>query len=209
MFGRLRRRGRGDDGGAALIESLLIAPVLFALLFGIFEFGLVYRDVLTSSDAAANGARRGAVIGPRVPASGVNADFEIIREVRNGLGSMPVESINRIVVYRASPPGAGSPESQVPQACKTGGSVAGLCNVYDPANAFLAVDIGDNDFFSCPGGAACAWEPTSRSNGPTPSDVDYLGVYIRIDRPYVTGLFGDEFSFERAAVVRLEAGRFE
>ena len=206
-MGRWRRRDR--EGGAATLETLLVAPVILALLLGIFEFGLVYRDVLTSSDAAASGARRGAVLGPRVPASGVSADFEIIREVRNGLGSIPVEWVNRVVIYRASAPGAGSPESQVPQACKSGDSVPGVCNVYDPANAFLAVDLGENDYFACPGGRSCAWEPSTRSNGPTPSDVDYLGVYIRIERPYVTGILGDQFTFERAAVVRLEAGRFE
>lgn len=206
---RLSTRRRPDDRGAALMEAVLVTPVLFALILGIFEFGLIYRDVLTTSDAAANGARRGALIGPRIPASGANADFEIIREVRNSLGSVQVEWIDRIVVFRAQAPGAGGANAQVPEVCKTQDSQPGLCNVYDPANAFLAVDIGDNDYFACPGGRSCAWQPTSRSNGPTPSDIDYLGVWVRIERPYVSGLFGNIFTFEQASVMRLEAGPLE
>ena len=200
-------RRRRDDSGAALLETMLVAPVFLALVLGVFEFGLIYRDVLSVSDAAGNGARRGALIGPRIPASGVNADYEIIREVRNSLGSIQVEWVERIVVFKAGPPGAGGALAQVPQACKTGDSVPGVCNVYDPANAFLAVDDEVNDYFDCDaGGRSCAWLPTSRSNGPTPSDIDYLGVWIRVQRPYVSGLFGDVFTFEQAAVMRLEAG---
>lgn len=206
---RRPRNGRASERGAALLETMLVAPVFLALLLGIFEFGLVYRDVLSASDAVANAARRGAVIGPRIPDSNFNADYEILREVRNSLGSIQVEWIDRIVVFKGSGPGAGSPESQVPLACKTGGSVAGVCNVYDPANAFLAVDTANNDYFACPGGRSCDWEPVTRSNGPTINDIDYLGVYIRVRRPYVSGLFGDTFTFERAFVARLEAGKLE
>lgn len=205
----MRWRRSGDERGAALMETILVTPLFFALVLGIFEFGLIYRDVLSASDATANAARRGAVIGPRIPDSGVNADFEIIREVRNSLGSISIDSIERIVVFQGSGPGAGSPEAQVPDQCKTGDSVSGVCNVYDPANAFLAVDTGDDSYFACPGGRSCAWEPVTRSNGPTPSDVDYLGVWMRVSRPYVSGLFGDTFTFEQAFVARLEAGKFE
>lgn len=209
-MGALRRRAREGDRGAALLETLLVAPLFFMLILGVLEFGLVYRDVLTTSDAVSNGARTGAVIGPRLTASGVNADFEVIRQVRNSLGSIPVEWVDRIVIFKASGPGAGGAAAQVPNACKTGGSVAGVCNVYDPANAFLAVDTGNNAFFAnCPSGRSCAWRPASRRNGPTSAEIDYLGVWIRLDRPYVTGLFGDQFTIEQAYIVRLEPGMLE
>lgn len=205
-----RLRERGHDRGAALLETMLVAPVFMVIVLGIFEFGLIYRDVLTSSDAVANGARSGAVIGPRTLDSGVSADFEIIRQVRNSMGTVPISSIDRIVVFKATGPGAGSALSQVPNACKTGGSVTNVCNVYDPANAFLAVDTGNNDFFAdCPSGRACAWRPASRRNGPTAAEIDYIGVYIRIDRPYVSGLFGDTYTIEQAFIVRLEPGMLE
>lgn len=204
-----RLRARGHDRGAALLETMLVAPVFLVIVLGIFEFGLVYRDVLTASDAVANGARSGAVIGPRTPESGVSADFEIIRQVRNSMGTVPVESIDRIVIFKGTGPGAGSALSQVPSACKTGGSVTNVCNVYDPANAFLAVDTGNNDYFACPSGRACSWRPASRRNGPTAAEIDYLGVYIRMERPYVSGLFGDVFTIEQAFIVRLEPGMLE
>lgn len=206
----LRRRRGGADRGAALLETLLVAPVFFAVILGIFEFGVIYRDVITTSDAAASGARMGAVLGPRPTDSGVSADYEIVRQVRNSLAGMPVEWIDRVVIFKAAGPGAGSAESQVPNQCKTGGSVSGVCNVYDPANAFLAVETDDNDFFAnCPSGRACPWPPEDRSNGPTTGDIDYLGVWIRIERPYMSGMFGDVFTIEEAFVARLEAGVLE
>src|SRR5690606_5180492 len=56
---------RDGDRGAALMEAMLVAPVLFAVLLGILEFGLIYRDALTTSSAVNDVARMGAVIGPR------------------------------------------------------------------------------------------------------------------------------------------------
>lgn len=207
----LKLRRRSEDRGAAVVEAALVAPVFFMVVFAIFEFGLVYRDVLTVSDAAGNGARNGAVVGPRILAGGGNADFAIIQSVRNGLGSIKPETVASVVVFRSGPPGAGGPLAQVPAACRSGSSVNGLCNVYDPHDAFLAIQNGDRDYFDCSGGSgpACFWRPTSRSNGPSTYDIDYLGVYVRVNRPYVTGLFGDAFTFEHAEVVRLEPGVIE
>lgn len=207
-----RRLGRvREERGAALLETMLVAPVFLALVLGIFEFGLIYRDVLTVSDAAGTGARAGAVVGPRITAGGANADYSILRSVRESLGSIPTETIDRVIVFRSGPPGAGGPLAQVPPACKAGSSVDGLCNVYDPQDAFLAVQNGDHEYFSCDSGSgpACFWRPTSRNNGPSIYDIEYLGVYIKVSRPYVSGLFGDVFTFEQAAVVRLEPGVIE
>jgi hypothetical protein len=201
------RRARRTDEGVATLETMLVAPVIFLLVLGIFEFGLVYRDMLTVSNAAGDGARTASVLGPRPTESGVNGDFAILTAVRNSLGSVPVESINRIVIFRAGPPTDGSAVSQVPAACRTFGSQPGVCNVYDPGNAFAALDAGDNSFFECGlGGAACWWPPHQRRNGPRVQDIDYVGVYIRMHRPYITGLFGQSLTLEEAVVFRLEPG---
>ncbi|MFA5564936.1 MAG: TadE/TadG family type IV pilus assembly protein [Acidimicrobiia bacterium] len=202
---------RLGDRGAAMLETALITPVFFALIFGIIEFGLVYRDTLTAADAAGSGARMGAILGPRPTPTNVSADFEIIRAVRQSLGAIPVEWVDRIVVFKAQGPGAGSPTSQITNECKNGVSVPGLCNVYDPGNAFLAIQSSDNNaaFFECPSGRACPWAPYTRKNGPTVFDIEYLGVWIRIQRPGLTGLFAKEFTIEQASVVRLEPSDLE
>jgi len=50
-----------DENGATSVEFAIILPVLILILFGIFEFGLAYRDYLAITHAAREGARLAAV----------------------------------------------------------------------------------------------------------------------------------------------------
>ena len=77
------------------------------------------------------------------------------------------------------------------------------------ANGTARVACHDQPCAANPGGPACSWNPVLRRNGPQPSDVDYLGVWVLVDHPFVTGLFGQTLTIQRAAVVRLEPGIFE
>jgi Flp pilus assembly pilin Flp len=59
---RFRRR---DERGAALVEFALIAPLLFAVLLGIFSGGNAYFEKITITDAVREGTRFGAsLLGP-------------------------------------------------------------------------------------------------------------------------------------------------
>jgi hypothetical protein len=73
---------------------------------------------------------------------------------------------------------------------------------------FQALDPGGQGaaYFECPGGPACSWPPSSRDDGPDPADIDYVGVWVRVEREAFTGFFRSSFTFERAAVLRLEPG---
>jgi hypothetical protein len=232
------RRGEGDRG-AALLETLVVAPVFFLLIFGILEFGLIYRDYLTVGDAVTVGARSGAIVGPGTAdifvddGSGtpteisVNGDFAVMKSVREGMVAVPIDWIDRIVVFRVDPNEAGSQSALelMPDACKTGvSSAAHQCNVYQTRESFLAlegsVSAVDLDHFDCvtSGDPACGWPPDDRCNGqashcpsamsnpPTSRDIDFIGVYIKINRSYLTGIFGDAFTFEQAHILRLEPG---
>lgn len=206
-----RTRARSERG-ATLIEFAITALLLFTMLFGIFEFGMVFRSRATTSDAAADGARAGAIQGPNKSAGGETADYSIMKAIREDTAGINPETIVRIVVFKGSSSGAGAPASQVPALCKAGTPVAGRCNVYDPNAAFERVQAGDAGYFDCAANAAspaCSWNPSSRRNGPRPSDIDYLGVWIQVRHPYVTGLFGRSLTIQGASVVRLEAGLFE
>lgn len=208
---RLTARLSRMDEGTALVETALVIPIFIAIVLGIIEFGLVYRDVLIASDAASTGARAGAVIGPRITANLTNADYVIVKDVRESLGSTPTSWVKRVVVFRANNPSAGPALSQIPVTCRNGTPVSGVCNVYDPQDSFMAIQEGNSGYFSCTGagaggGPACAWRPTARKNGPLVTDIEYLGVYIRVERPYITGLFGKTFTIEQATIVRLEPG---
>lgn len=241
---RRRRRCGGDDAGLALVEFAFVAPIFFLFVFAIIEFGLVFRDYLTVSDSVNDGARSGAIAGPDwgaldddpPPVSGdatiipnATGDFVTIKRLRQGLGLIPVEWIERIVIFKASDPTGGNPEDQLSAACKDGigssGSgpnanpalaYVGACNVYDAEEAFRAYEAKDVAYFNCQMDSTspeCDWPSRARVNDPLnptarPSYTgpDYLGVYLEIERPYLTGLFGRTFGFTDAAIVRLEPG---
>jgi hypothetical protein len=203
-----RPRFRGDDG-ATIVEAAFILPIFILIVLGLMEFGLIFRDVLTIRDVVGVAARTGAVQGPDM-VSNETADFSMVEDIREGTAGIPVEWIERIVIYEARTPSAGSPISQLAQACKTGGTnTARKCNVYDdPSEAFYAVQQGDTAYFQCLGGVgkACGYNPETRDDGPVVSQIDYVGVYIKLDREQITKMFGDRWTIEEAAIMRLEPG---
>jgi Flp pilus assembly protein TadG len=72
MSDTTRRIGRraSDDRGAALVEFALIAPLVFALLFGVFTGGIS----LSRKNAMTNAVREGARFGATLPESADWAD---------------------------------------------------------------------------------------------------------------------------------------
>jgi len=54
---------RRDDRGATLVEAALVYALLFLALFAVVEFGLAFKDWLSVSHAAREGARAGATYG--------------------------------------------------------------------------------------------------------------------------------------------------
>lgn len=57
----LLRSTRSPRTGSTTVEFALVLPVLMVLLFGIVEFGLIFKDVLAINQAAREGARAAAV----------------------------------------------------------------------------------------------------------------------------------------------------
>lgn len=47
--------------GQAMVEFVIIAPVLLMIVFGIIQFGILFNNYLTLTDAVRNGARQAAV----------------------------------------------------------------------------------------------------------------------------------------------------
>lgn len=196
---------RHRERGVAMLEIALVAPIVFLLVFGIIEFGLVFRDQHATQDAVSEAARMGAILGPDT----VIADYEIMSALRDGMGGIPPEWIETIVVFRAAGGGAGgSPVSQVPAGCRQG-TASSRCNVYDPEEAFRQVVAGNTAYFNCstnPTGPACSWPASLRDDGPSPATIHHLGVYVRLHRDSLTGVVGSTFTIESASVIRLEPG---
>jgi Flp pilus assembly protein TadG len=214
---RFARRMHGDQG-AALVELSFVAPVLTLIFMGLVEYGMLYRDYLNVSSAAADGAKSGAIQGPGQTAGNVTADYTIIKQVRANLATLPIGTIDRIVVYKADKPVAGSPLAQVPPVCKTSmiSSTAANCNVYPIANtsmassAFVQIEAGNTGFFDClTSSVACGWNPATRKNGPKSDNIEYLGVYIKLNRPKITGMIPVSDTLEVAVIQKLEPGVFD
>ena len=44
-----------------MVEFALVVPILCVVLFGVIQFGILYKDYVTLTDAARTGARKAAV----------------------------------------------------------------------------------------------------------------------------------------------------
>jgi Flp pilus assembly pilin Flp len=56
-----RRPTIRDERGQTMVEFALVIPILCVVLFGIIQFGAVYNDYVTLTDATRVGARKAAV----------------------------------------------------------------------------------------------------------------------------------------------------
>jgi hypothetical protein len=185
-------RRRRDQRGAVLVEAAFVFPFLILLAMGILEFGSAWRDRLTVQTAVRTATRTGSALG-----RDVQSDYNILQSLNSALGGVPTSNIDQIIVYRSS-----TPDGAVPASCVSSGSQSGLCNVYTSAHLSLP-----STSFGCgPSALDSWWCPTSRvvsqaaAGGP-----DYLGVYVRFNRPYLTKLFGTgSITMRDAATFRLE-----
>ncbi len=56
----MSRRNIADERGQAIVEFALVVPVLLVIMFAIMQFGAVYNDYVTLTDATRVGARKAA-----------------------------------------------------------------------------------------------------------------------------------------------------
>jgi Flp pilus assembly protein TadG len=56
-----KRRNIGSEGGQTMVEFALVLPILAMLLFGVIQFGIVFNNYVTLTDAVRAAARKAAV----------------------------------------------------------------------------------------------------------------------------------------------------
>jgi len=56
-----RRNRIADQQGQSLVELALVLPALMLILVGILQFGIVFKQYITLTDAVREGARKAAV----------------------------------------------------------------------------------------------------------------------------------------------------
>ncbi len=195
-----------------MVEAAFVTPVFFLLIFGIIEFGFLFRNYLSVSNAASVGARSASVAG-----NDSDADFFTLRSLNHGLAAIDLRDLNQIVIYEARGPDDPPPAnclgsggtSQVPSGSQRG------CNVYNAYDLSLGLvdEFGDpTTFFGCY--PATGTEPESvdidycpADRDPRLPDPDYVGVYVSVDHQMITGFFGSARTLSDSKVIRIEPER--
>lgn len=179
-----------------MVEAAIVTPLFFLLIFGIFEFGLLFRNHLTTRNATKQGARALSVSGQRP-----DADYLMLRSVEHGVAAMGLGNLDYVIVFLAN-----GPDDTVPTACRSA-SQADLCNRYVPADFALEIDNatgGDIGNFRCSGSALDRhWCPVDRGTSLT-TGVDYVGLHIQTTHNFITGFFGGTRTLNRTTILRLE-----
>ena len=201
-----RSRGllRGRERGAALVETAVITPLFFLLLMGVFEFGLLFRNNLTTNNAAHQGVRAASVSGDRP-----ESDFLVLRSIEHGLEAMDLDDLDFVVVFRAS-----GPDDTVPPSCLVasqtmvvGNPSAPACNRYVPSDLNLELDDAlGNDLgnFRCATSAVDRyWCPVDRETT-IGSGIEYVGVHVQTTHHYLTGVLGGSKTLTETRILRLE-----
>ena len=195
MSARDRWSDESSERGAVLVEFLIIATLLATLILGVFEIGMAWSD----HQAVTQTSRSGARVVRQLGLAG-EADAETLRTVAAGLSGIGAD-VSRVIVYEANGDG------DMPSAClaaSAGYNGGANCNVYD-ANSIA--NLGSAGWWgtgsSC-GSADDNWcSATDRDD--TQATATYIGVYVEIERSYLTGFFGGgTHTMSEATVMRIE-----
>lgn len=193
-----------DDRGASLLEAAIITPVFLLMVFGLLEYGMVIRDDLTVAAMTRDTARAASAFGDEQ-----YADFKALRVAGQTARALPVEQLDRIVIFDAGGvSGTISDSSHPAHPCMTSSSgIADVCNVYTlddlqkPQSSFgCKAGAGDLDRFWCPMAANGQEGREVSQSGPP----DYIGVWVKATHPFLTGLFGESVTVTDEVVMRME-----
>lgn len=196
---------RDRDRGASLVEAAIITPVFLVLIFGLLEFGLVIRDDLTVAAMTRDTARAASAFGDEQ-----YADFKALRISGQAARALPIELVDRIVIFDAgSVSGSISDPTHPANPCMTSATgINNVCNVYEVSDmsspqadfGCKTTSGGDKDRFWCPRALNGQDGREVSQSGPP----DYVGVWIKATHPFLTGLFGDEVTITDEVVMRVE-----
>jgi Flp pilus assembly protein TadG len=176
---------RRETKGAVAVEFALILPLLLMLVFGIIEFGMLFRANLSVSQAARSGART-AVALPRVTDYQLNTANAVAASLQNTLST---DEITYLTVYKANK-ATGLPVSGTYKTCTECYRFA-----WDASTKSWTPDGG-------------AWPAATQKACGSEGNTDYLGVYVEAKYKYMTGIFtpmfGSSSTIRERTVMRLE-----
>jgi hypothetical protein len=193
----MRTRRRRDERGAVAAEAALVMLPLFLVMMGIVEASMLMRDVAAANSSVAAGARTSSVSAaagscdtscsstsaPRL--AEVTADA-----IERAGGAIPRDRINWVMVYDADST-TGMPENQASgfaqSQCNT------RCVVYKPNPAGELVYVSGS------------WNTTTTVNACiNDANRDAVGVAVEVQHEWLTGFFGNNFTYTQRNVMQFE-----
>ncbi len=185
------RASRSNERGVAMVEAAIVTPLLLMLLFGIIEFGFMFKDTLTLANSSRAGSRMAsaAAVDPL-------ADYFVLQAIKGASGTFT--AVQQVIVFKAT-----SPTSAVPGSCLTG-AVAGLCNVYNQTDlsisqaTFQGAGYTKDDFWAA---------PTRVTSIRAVGGPDYLGVYVKAQHDSVFQIIVPSRTLTDTTIMRLEPTR--
>jgi hypothetical protein len=197
--GAAQRRRRRRSRGQAIVEFAMIAPIFFALLFGLLEFALIGMSVATYNFAAKDGARIGSLLGR----TRADVDFQVVQDIASRSAGFVVAKMLKVEVFHSDQTGALPVTGTTPEC------------VYTPPFNFALNPITDPSW-SC-GAQNCSgiitpgtWPACSRND--TLLNADYLGVKITYQYTYLTSFASGGLSaltLSATSVQRIEPQDFQ
>ncbi|MCZ7532988.1 MAG: pilus assembly protein [Acidimicrobiia bacterium] len=192
----MRWRRHDGEKGAALVEMAIVLPLLIVLVFGIVEYGLLFKEKLTIAAATSSAARTGATMGNREA-----ADIRILQALEAGLfDQVDSKVLISVDIFRADP--------------DTGAKIGTEVDSYE-FNIELACHWDpcpdpavDPHTFGDPSG----WPPEDRTTtlNAAGGGLDLLGIEVSYHHTAVTGLIpGVDRDLVERALIRLEPDVFE
>ena len=186
----MRQRAH-DNRGIALVEAAFVTPVFFSLILGVAEIGLAMNDSLALNSAVRASARVASTSG-----ADIYSDWTILSEFHDDSTALDEHKIQQIVIYHPASFGAAPTAS-----CQAGTPAAGVCNTYTytdmsrPKTDFGCLSTKNLDRY---------WCPSSRKTTLATTGTDYVGVWVKIQHPWLTKAFGNTKTMTESSVIRIE-----
>lgn len=181
---KFRSKRTRNERGAVLVEGAIVVLFIAVLINGVLDYGTLFGD----SDSLSGATRAAAIAGGNTGLLPVD-DYTILRNVIDKPGTQRA-GVERVVIYKAATGSAGPPAE-----CMTGdpATVTQLCNIYTESDW----DRTPLTLLLAPG--ANHWPAITR----VPA-VDYLGVWVKVNRTPFMNVIWTPGSYSDFFVVRLQ-----